>query len=85
MSVVIPVYFKEKLKITAIAYVRSFAIQPVQTELKKKKSAGIPKRKGIVSVFLGDGSCAKSGKTLTACNGKVDYTLLSESPKFKAR
>jgi uncharacterized protein (DUF488 family) len=72
-----------KYKITAVADVRSLPYSQFKSEFNKEKIAEFLKRNGIAYVFLGDVCGARVEDPSCCVNGKVDFTLVSENPRFK--
>lgn len=72
-----------KFKITAVADVRSLPYSQFKPEFNKDKIADFLKRNGIAYVFLGDVCGARVEDPSCYVNGKVDYALVADNPKFK--
>ncbi|MGD9159886.1 MAG: DUF488 domain-containing protein [Desulfobacteraceae bacterium] len=73
----------KKHKITAVADVRSSPYSKFKPEFNKDQLAKFLSKHGIVYVFLGDLCGARVDDPSCYVNGKVDYTLVAENPKFK--
>jgi uncharacterized protein (DUF488 family) len=73
----------KKYKITAIADVRSSPYSQFKPEFNKDQIAEFLKKNGVAYVFLGDVCGARVEDPSCYVNGKVDYALLAENPKFK--
>ncbi|MDD3815786.1 MAG: DUF488 domain-containing protein [Desulfocapsaceae bacterium] len=74
----------EKYKITAVADVRSSPYSQFKPEFNREQLEIFLNRHGIAYVFLGDFCGARVEDTSCYVNGKVDYALVAENPKFKA-
>jgi uncharacterized protein (DUF488 family) len=72
-----------KHKITAIADVRSSPYSQFKPEFNKYPLTEFLNKHGIAYVFLGDFCGARVEDPSCYVNGKVDYTLVAENPKFK--
>ena len=72
-----------KHTITAIADVRSSPYSQFKPEFNRDKLSEFLCKNGIAYVFLGDCCGARVEDPSCYVNGKVDYTLVAESPKFK--
>ena len=72
-----------KYKITAVADVRSSPYSQFKPEFNKDQIAEFLKKNGIAYVFLGDVCGARVEDPSCYVNGKVDYALVAEHPKFK--
>ena len=73
----------KKHKITAVADVRSSPYSQFKPEFNKDQLTAFLNKHGIAYVFLGDYCGARVEDTSCYVNGKVDYTLVAENPKFK--
>lgn len=73
----------KKHKITAVADVRSSPYSQYKPEFNKELLAEFLNKNGIAYVFLGEFCGARVEDPSCYVNGKVDYTLVAESPKFK--
>lgn len=73
----------QKYKITAVADVRSSPYSQFKPEFNKDQLTVFLNKHGIAYVFLGDYCGARVEDTSCYVNGKVDYTLVAENPKFK--
>jgi uncharacterized protein (DUF488 family) len=73
----------KKHKITAVADVRSSPYSKFKPEFNKDQLAEFLNEHGIAYVFLGDLCGARVEDPSCYVNGKVDYTLVAENPKFK--
>jgi len=72
-----------KYHITAIADVRSTPYSQFKPEFNKDKFKEFLKKHNIAYVFLGDLCGARVEDSSCYVNGKVNYSLVSENPKFK--
>ena len=72
-----------KHQITAVADVRSSPYSQFKPEFNKDQLAEFLNKNGIAYVFLGDLCGARVEDPSCYVNGKVDYTLVAENPKFK--
>ncbi len=72
-----------KHKITAVADVRSSPYSQFKPEFNKENLSRFLNKHGIAYVFLGDLCGARVEDPSCYVNGKVDFTLVAESPKFK--
>lgn len=70
-------------KITAVADVRSSPYSQFKPEFNKDNLSEFLNEHGIAYVFLGDFCGARVEDHSCYVDGKVDYTLVAESPKFK--
>lgn len=73
----------EKFRITAVADVRSSPYSQFKPEFNKDKLAEFLNKNGVAYVFLGDFCGARVEDPSCYFNGKVDYALVAENPKFK--
>ena len=73
----------KKYSITAIADVRSTPYSQFKSEFNKDNLKNVLKPHGIAYVFLGDLCGARIEDPSCYINGKVNYSLLTEKPKFK--
>lgn len=73
----------KKYKITAVADVRSSPYSQFKPEFNKDQITEFLKENGIAYVFLGDVCGARVEDSSCYVNGKVDYALVAENPKFK--
>jgi len=73
----------KKHNITAVADVRSSPYSQFKPEFNKDNLAEFLHRNGIAYVFMGDLLGARVEDQSCYVNGKVDYALVAESPKFK--
>lgn len=72
-----------KYQITAVADVRSSPYSQFKPEFNKDSFSNFLKNQKIAYVFLGDYCGARVEDKNCYVNGKVDYNLVSSSPKFK--
>lgn len=73
----------KKYQITAVADVRSSPYSKYKPEFNKENFSKFLKRHQIAYVFLGDFCGARVDDASCYVNGKVDYALVAEKPKFK--
>ena len=73
----------KKYQITAVADVRSSPYSQFKPEFNKDQLTEFLKKHGIAYVFLGDFCGARVEDPSCYVNGKVDYALVAENPKFK--
>lgn len=73
----------KKYRITAVADVRSSPYSQFKPEFNKEKLSNYLKEHRIAYVFLGDYCGARIEDSSCYVNGKVNYTLVAENPKFK--
>jgi uncharacterized protein (DUF488 family) len=73
----------QKHKVTAVADVRSLPYSQFKPEFNKNKVSEFLKAHGIAYVFLGDYCGARVDDPSCYVDGKVDYALVAENPKFK--
>ncbi len=73
----------KKHNISAVADVRSSPYSQFKPEFNKDSLAEFLKKNGIAYVFIGDLCGARVEDQSCYVNGKVDYALVAESPKFK--
>ena len=73
----------KKYKITAVADVRSSPYSQFKPEFNKDQLSNFLKEHRIAYVFLGDYCGARVEDSSCYVNGKVNYTLVAENPKFK--
>lgn len=69
--------------ITAVADVRSSPYSQFKPEFNKDILSEFLNKNGIAYVFMGDLCGARVEDQSCYVNGKVDYALVAESPKFK--
>lgn len=75
--------FLQKYQITALADVRSSPYSQYKPEFNKESLKIFLSASSIAYVFLGEYCGARVEDPSCYVNGKVDYTLVAESPKFK--
>lgn len=73
----------KKHKITAVADVRSSPYSQFKPEFNKDQLTQFLNKHGIAYVFLGDFCGARVEDPSCYVNGRVDYLLVAENPKFK--
>jgi len=72
-----------KYRITAVADVRSSPYSRFKPEFNKDRVAGFLAEQQIAYVFLGDYCGARVEDPACYVDGRVDYALVAETPKFK--
>lgn len=73
----------KKYSITAIADVRSVPFSNYKPEFNRDKLESVLRKENISYVFLGDNCGARIKAPECYVNGKVDYTLVANHPRFK--